>query len=169
MDLHGVETVNLAALAGSDTIVANDLSGTDLTQLNIDLSAAGTPGAGDAAPDTVIVNGTNQADAIQITGGGTSFAVAGLPADVNVQGSDGASDQLVVNALGGDDSVNAAGLPATVVGLTIDGGNGNDSIFGGDGNDQLFGGAGNDFVDGGRGNDTAFLGAGDDTFRWDPG
>ena len=71
MDLNGVEGINFNALGGADTITVNDLTGTDVTQVNLDLSesfqAAGT---GDGAADTVIVNGTNSADAIQIVGGG---------------------------------------------------------------------------------------------------
>ena len=169
MDVNGVEQVNVAALGGADTLTVNDLSGTDVTGVNLDL--AGTPGSGtgDGQADTVIVNGTAHNDAIQISGAGTSFAVAGLPALVSVQGSEGANDQLVVNALGGNDSVTAAGLPATVVGLTVDGGAGNDTITGGDGNDVLQGGDGNDVIIGGRGSDVAFMGAGDDTFVWNPG
>jgi Ca2+-binding RTX toxin-like protein len=88
---------------------------------------------------------------------------------VTVQGSEGANDQLVVNALGGNDIVTASGLPAGVVNLTVDGGAGDDTITGSDGNDVLIGGDGNDLVIGGRGNDVAFLGAGDDTFVWNPG
>ncbi len=169
MDVNGVEHVNVAALGGADTLTVNDLSGTDVTGVNLDL--AGTPGSGtgDGQADTVIVNGTANNDSIQISGAGTSFIVAGLPALVSVQGSEGANDQLVVNALGGNDSVTAAGLPATVVGLSVDGGAGNDSITGGDGNDVLQGGDGNDLIVGGRGSDVAFMGAGDDTFVWNPG
>ena len=54
--------------------------------------------------------------------------VAGLPALVTVDGSEGANDSLVVNALGGNDTVNASALPAGVVQLTVDGGAGNDTI-----------------------------------------
>src|SRR5205085_1057437 len=58
---------------------------------------------------------------------------------------------------------------ATLIGLTVDGGAGNDTITGGDGNDLLLGGDGNDLIVGGRGNDVALMGAGDDTFVWNPG
>jgi Ca2+-binding RTX toxin-like protein len=169
MDVNGVEQVNVVALGGADTLTVNDLSHTDVTGVNIDL--AGTPGSGvgDGQADTVIVNGTANADTIQITGSGTSYTVAGLHTTVNVQGSEGANDQLVVNALGGNDVVNAAGLPAGVVNLTIDGGAGNDRIIGSDGADRLIGGDGNDTIIGGRGNDEAFMGAGNDTFVWNPG
>ena len=169
MDVNGVEQVNLVALGGADTVTVNDLSHTDVTGVSLDLAGVPGSGIGDGQADTVIVNGTVHADTIQISGSGTSFSVTGLTAQITVQGSDGVSDQLVVNALGGNDSVSAAGLPATVVGLTIDGGTGNDTITGGDGNDMLIGGDGNDTIVGGRGSDTALLGAGDDTFVWNPG
>ena len=58
MDVNGVEQVNVVALGGADTITVNDLSGTGVTDVNLDL--AGTPGSGtgDGQADTVIVNGT---------------------------------------------------------------------------------------------------------------
>src|SRR5262249_40366560 len=146
MDLKDVERIDLNALGGADLITVGDLSGTDLTQLNVNLFAVG--GVGDGAADTVIVNGTNAADSIQGPGAGTSFSVVGLPVLVNVTGSEGANDALTIKALGGNDVVNAATLPATVVQLTIDGGTGNDTILGSRGADHLFGGDGNDFIDG---------------------
>ena len=81
----------------------------------------------------------------------------------------GTTENLVVNANGGDDVITAGNGLANLIHLTIDGGAGNDTITGGDGNDTLLGGDGNDVVTGGRGNDTAQLGAGDDTFVWNPG
>ncbi len=169
MDVNGVEQVNVVALGGADTLTVNDLTGTGVTGVNLDLASPPGGGTGDGQADTVIVNGTARNDAIQISGAGTSFAVAGLPALVTVQGSEGANDQLVVNASGGNDQVTAAGLAAGVVMLTLDGGTGNDRITGSDGNDELIGGDGNDSIIGGRGNDVAFFGAGDDTFVWNPG
>ena len=169
MDLNGVEGINFNALGGADRITVNDLTGTDLKQLNVDLSGTPGSGIGDGQADTVIVNGTNANDTVQIHGSGSSYSVSGLAAVVNVTGSEGANDSLVVNTVGGNDSVNAAGLPATTVELTVDGGTGNDTIMGGDGADLLIGGDGNDFIVGGRGSDTALMGAGDDTFVWNPG
>ena len=81
----------------------------------------------------------------------------------------GTTENLVLNANGGDDIITAGNGLAGLIQLTIDGGAGNDTITGGDGNDMLIGGDGNDIVIGGRGNDTALLGAGDDTFVWNPG
>ena len=70
-------------------------------------------------------------------------------------------DQLVVNGLAGNDTIDASGLVAGQVNMTIDGGAGNDTIIGSRGADILLGGDGNDIVTGGAGNDTAFLGSGD--------
>ena len=169
MDVDGVETVNVVALGGADTLTVNDLSGTAVASVNLDL--AGTPGSGvgDAQADTVIVNGTNGNDNIGIFGSGTSLSVVGLPAQVTISGSEGANDSLVVFALGGDDGVTASTLPADIIKLTVDGGVGNDSLLGSQGADTLRGGDGNDFLDGNQGNDFIFMGAGDDTFQWDPG
>ena len=63
MDVNGVEQVNVDALGGADTITVNDLTGTGVTDVNLDL--AGTPGSGigDGQADTVIVNGTAGNDA----------------------------------------------------------------------------------------------------------
>ena len=169
MDVDGVEQVNVAALGGADTLTVNDLSGTDVNQVNLDLSSPPGSGTGDGQADTVIVNGTNGADLVSVVVVGTSFTVSGLPAFVSVSGSEGANDQLVVNMLGGDDTVDASTMPASVVRLSVDGGAGNDTILGGDGSDVLMGGDGNDLIDGGRGNDVALMGAGDDTFVWNPG
>jgi Ca2+-binding RTX toxin-like protein len=76
-----------------------------------------------------------------------------------------------VQAGGGDDTirVDRSNGVFTDTGLTLEGGNGNDTLLGGDGADVLSGGNGNDTVDGDRGNDVALLGPGNDTFTWDPG
>jgi Ca2+-binding RTX toxin-like protein len=166
MDVNGTEQVNVAALGGADTITVGDLTGTAVTGVNVDLSAQG---AGDGAADTVIVNGTNAADNINIVGAGTSVSVLGLATQVNITGSEGANDSLVVNALGGDDGITASTLPAGVINLTVDGGAGNDTIQGSQGADKIFGGDGNDSITGNQGNDAVFMGAGDDVFFWSPG
>lgn len=167
MDLNDVEGLTLNTLGGADTVTIGDLSGTDMTQVNVNLAAFG--GAGDAAADTVIVTGTNGNNIIDVFGAGTSAAVLGLSAVVNVTGSEGANDSLVVNALGGNDGITASTVPAGVVKLILDGGAGNDTILGSQGADVILGGDGNDFVFGDNGNDVAFLGAGDDRFEWNPG
>ena len=169
MDTDDVEAVDLKALGGTDTITVNDLSGTDVNELNGDL--AGTLGGttGDGTADTVTVNGTNGADVIDVFGAGTSASVIGLATRVNLTNTEGANDSLAINALGGDDGVTATTMPAGVIKLSVDGGAGEDDVLGSQGADTLRGGDNNDFVFGDNGDDAAFLGGGDDRFQWSPG
>lgn len=169
MDINGIEHIDFNARGGADSINVGDLSGTGVTQVAIDLASQPGSGVGDGAADSVTVSGTNGSDNIQVSGSGGSVTVAGLPATVTVAGAEGANDHLIVDGGNGNDVISAAGLAAGVVGLTIDGGAGNDTITGSAGNDLLIGGNGNDTVIGGRGNDTALLGNGNDTFIWNPG
>jgi Ca2+-binding RTX toxin-like protein len=169
MNLNDVDAINFNALGGADTITVNNLLGTNVSQVNLDLGSPVGSGTGDGAPDTVIVNATDDVDNIRVTGAGSSYTVAGHLATVAVSGSEGANDRLIVNELGGNDTMNASTLPAGVVQLTVDGGAGDDRIIGSAGSDILIGGDGNDFIQGGRGDDLAIMGAGDDTFVWNPG
>ena len=169
MDLNDVESIDLNALGGPDMATVNDLSGTDLVEFNIDMAAVIGGAAGDAAADTVIVNGTNGNDSIDIVGAGTSASVLGLSAQVNITNSEGANDSLFIKALGGNDDVTATTLPAGIIKLTIDGGTGEDEILGSQGDDVLLGGDADDFLFGDNGNDLAQMGAGDDVFQWNPG
>ena len=61
----------------------------------------------------------------------------GLAAQVNITGAEAANDRLTVNALAGDDVVEASGLAAGAIQLTADGGDGDDVLIGGAGNDTL--------------------------------
>ena len=243
MDVDGVETVDANARGSADTVTVHDLSGTAVQHVAVDLSASA--GGGDGEADGVVVEGTPNADVVEIsrTAASPDASVTGLAADVSVTGADptgdtltvdgkagddrlienaadgsimpvkveggdgvdtvevdgsddgetftaipnaprvrvdrvtpapfnldiGTSENLIVNANGGDDTVTGLNGLATLISLTIDGGPGADTITGGDGDDHLLGGDGNDTVAGGRGDDVAFLGANDDTFIWNPG
>ena len=169
MDLDGMETIEINALGNADTIVVNDLSGTDVSEVNVKLSGTLGGASGDGQADTIVTAGTNGGDVIDVFGSGTSFSVVGLPALVNVTQSEGANDSLVITALGGNDGISASTLSAGIVKLTLDGGAGDDTILGSQGADIILGGDGDDFVFGDNGNDIALLGAGDDVFQWDPG
>ena len=72
------------------------------------------------------------------------------------------NDRLTVNALAGDDVVDASALAAGAMLLTLDGGAGDDVLIGGAGNDTLLGGEGDDVLIGGPGLDTLDGGPGDD-------
>ncbi|MCA6125153.1 hypothetical protein J6500_25130 [Bradyrhizobium sp. WSM 1704] len=167
MDLNGVENINFKALGGADQITVGDLTVTDARHVTVDLQASG--GGGDGAADTVTVNGNDTANQITVSQIGANVVVSGLTADVTTIGQEGANDTLAINALGGNDAINASALPAGQFHLTIDAGDGDDSVIGSSGADVIIGGNGNDTVTGGRGDDTALLGAGNDTYIWNPG
>lgn len=157
MDLHGMESIEVRALGGADNFVVGDLSGTDVTRVDIDLR--GPNGGTDGAIDSVTVNATNGADVFGVTGDSGGVQVFGLQATVNMFFTDG-NDRLTLNGQGGDDVINASSLEAGAVQLTMNGGLGNDVLIGSEGDD---------LINGGDGNDVALMGLGDDTFVWNPG
>jgi Ca2+-binding RTX toxin-like protein len=153
MDLNDVERIDFEALGGADTITVGDLSGTDLAQTNVDLEGVLGGVAGDGQPDRVIVNGTSGDDAIVLAASGSG---------VHVAHPDPTNDRLSVNALAGDDVIDASGLRGRIE-LIASGGDGDDTLIGSDGNDVLSGDAGNDVLIGGPGADTISCGPGADS------
>src|SRR3954468_7123382 len=65
MDLNDVETINFTALGGADQITVNDLTGTSVKQVALDLGTAG--GAGDGALDQVVLNGNGLDNHVQVS------------------------------------------------------------------------------------------------------
>src|SRR3954447_9100870 len=140
---------------GNDRMIWNPGEDTDLNE-------------GGDGTDTVEVNGGNGAEQFAVTANGTRGRfdrTNPAPFSIDI----GTSENLTLNANGGDDTFSATGNLAPLIKVTVDGGNGNDKISGSNGNDVLLGGTGTDFVDGQQGNDTAFLGSENDVFQWDPG
>jgi Ca2+-binding RTX toxin-like protein len=152
MDLNDVERIVAKTLGGSDKVVVNDLSGTDVVNVVADLAASG--GGDDGQPDSVVVNATNGDDVVTVAGAGSNVQAGGLSTLVSVSGGIAASDRLTVNALPGSDVIDASSVAAGSMLLTLDGGDGDDVLIGGAGNDVLLGGAGDDVLIGGPGNDT---------------
>src|SRR3954470_4141703 len=159
MDLNDVESIDVKALGGADNLVVNDVSGTDLTNVSADLNATG--GGDDGAADNVITTATNGDDVVTVSGTGPSAQVNGLAALISVSGAIATNDRLTVNALAGDDVVDASGLAAGSILLTADGGDNDDVLIGGGGDDTLLGGAGDDVLIGGPGADILDGGPGD--------
>src|SRR5438128_10931996 len=121
MDTDDTERVVLRALGGPDTTTVNDLSATDVVEVDADLAAAIGGNAGDGLADTVTVNGTNGDDAFGILGSNGSAFVVGVSPFVRITHAD-AADRLLVNGLGGNDLLSAAPLAASGILLTLDGG-----------------------------------------------
>src|SRR5205807_7050838 len=117
MDVNAVERVDFNALGGADTITVGDLTGTAVTEVNLNLQATG--GLGDGSADTVIVNGTARSEERRVGGAGSGVTVSGLAAKVRITGSEAARDGLNVNALAGADVVDASGLHAGAPALAL--------------------------------------------------
>jgi Ca2+-binding RTX toxin-like protein len=163
MDLNDVESIDFNALGGADNIVVNDLSGTDVIEVDLDLANPAGSGTGDGQPDSVTAFGTNGDDIALVVGDASSVSLLGLAAQINIRGAESANDRLTINALAGDDVVEASGLTNTAIALTANGGDGNDVLVGGEGNDTLSGGDGDDVLVGGDGQDILDGGLGDNT------
>jgi Ca2+-binding RTX toxin-like protein len=103
MDFDGVEHVNLRMLGGTDTVTVNDLAGTGVKSVDVDLGAI--VGGGDGVPDSVVVNGTDGRDVLHVTRSGDQVAIAGLAAEIRIAGSEGLNDSLRLQTLGGNDDV----------------------------------------------------------------
>ncbi len=145
MDLNDVETIDVQSKGGADNIIVNNLTGTDVSKVKIDLGGA------DNAADTIVLNATEGDDAITITNENGVITIRGLGKDVTITGFE-AGDRLVINGLGGDDVITANGFPLGML-LTVNGGDGDDVLVGGAGNDTLLGGNGDDVLVGGGGQD----------------
>ena len=121
MDTAGVEQVDVTALGGADTVTVNDLAGTDVRELNIDLAGTLGGATADAQPDRVVVNATDGIDTIDVSGDADGVKVSGLAATIAILHSEAASDRLEINTLAGTDSVDSAALAAGAIQLFVDG------------------------------------------------
>ncbi len=117
-DMNGIENLALQTLLGSDVVTVNDLTGTGLKHAGIDLAAA--DGGGDNTPDIVIVNGTPGADKVHVGTVASNVVVTGLPAELQVAGSEAVNDGLQINTLGGKDSVSVASTVSQLINPSVD-------------------------------------------------
>ena len=90
IDLNGVERIQFQAQGvHADTITINDVTGTDLKKVTIDLGA-------DDQEDTVNINSTN-GNAITATDKNGVVTVSGLASDVTISNFDAKNDHLLIN------------------------------------------------------------------------
>ena len=121
MDTAGVERVDFNALGGADLVTVNDLTGTDVDAVNIDLAGTLGGATGDGAADNVVVNATDGVDTVFIEGAADKLTAIGLAPVVQIFRSEFANDRLDINTLAGDDRVDADGLEIGVIKLFVDG------------------------------------------------
>ncbi|MDL1878995.1 hypothetical protein FBQ85_28095 [Cytophagia bacterium CHB2] len=140
-------------------MVVGNLSGTDATQVEIDLAGSIGANTGDGQVDSVTANGTTTGDVISVTETGGQILVNGLPAQVRIAHAE-VNDRLILNGQSGDDVIDASTLASGMPGLDFNGGLGGDILIGSQNGDRFLGGDGNDI---------AIMGPGDDSFVWNPG
>jgi len=105
MNLDDVETIDARPLGGTDTVTVNDTAGTDLERVEIDLAATLGGSTPDGAADVVTVVGTQGDDTIGATADDAIAQVDGLATVVRVSNADATADTLVIDSLGGVDSI----------------------------------------------------------------
>ncbi|NRF65848.1 hypothetical protein HLB44_02490 [Aquincola sp. S2] len=160
MDLQGIETVNLQALGGADTITLQRLSGTALRQVNVDLGLFS--GTGDGAVDSIEVQGRLADNLVRPSLQNGALVVDGLDAVLAISHFEAIDRVLLLG--GGADTIDMLRLAAGSTPMSFDAGAGNDTLRAGAGDDRLAGGEGDDRFVGntGGGNDVLDGGNGDD-------
>ena len=121
MDTAGVEHVDVNALGGADLVTVNDLTGTDVGRVNVDLAGALGGASGDDQRDRVVLSGTNGNDAISVFGDAGGVNVKGLPPFVEILHAEAANDRLEINNVDRTDTVDSSGLAAGVIQLFVNG------------------------------------------------
>ncbi len=105
MDLNEVEAIDVNALGGTDSVTVNNVSGTDLRRVSVDLAGALGGSASDGSADTVTVTGTKGDDSIAANANGSAVDVSGLTAFVRITHADPTKDSLVIDPVTGNDDV----------------------------------------------------------------
>ena len=82
LDLDDIERIEIKALGGPDEVFVENLSGTDVKQVAIDL--ASLAGVADDAGDQVVISGTAGKDVINFTSAAGIVSIAGLSAQVTI-------------------------------------------------------------------------------------
>jgi hypothetical protein len=105
MDLDDVEVLDVRALGGTDAVTVNDVGGTDLERVDVDLAAAIAGSTGDGQEDTVTVAATKDDDTIAADANGAAVEISGLAAFVRITHADPTSDTLVIDPVAGADDI----------------------------------------------------------------
>ena len=114
MSTDGLENVVVNALGSADVTTINDLTGTDVQKAIIDLGLTLGAAGGDGAADQVILNGTAGDDVVTVSGGSGTVRANGLVPSLEMTDVE-ATDQLSIQTLDGNDTVDSAGLAAGTI------------------------------------------------------
>lgn len=103
LDLGDLERLDVLPAAGPDSVSVADMSGTDITHVEVLLTLARGTTVRDGGPDNVRIDGTNGADKIAVTAGGPTIRTAGLAAITTLHFADKVQDRLHVDTRLGND------------------------------------------------------------------
>jgi Ca2+-binding RTX toxin-like protein len=119
MDLDRVEAIEVNALGGTDSVTVNDVTGTDLRRVDVDLAAALGGSTADGQADTVTVAGTKGDDSIAVDANGAAVDVSGLAAFVRITHADPDSDRLIIDKVAGADDVSLDPALAALIQVSV--------------------------------------------------
>ena len=122
LDVGGVERIAFDPRGGTDVVVVNDTTGTELQHTEVDQSANG---AGDGVADQVVARGGEGDDDVTVGGAGI---VSGLGGDVRAINGEPGVDTVNVTTLGGADTINSGLALASPLEVNADGGDGPDTL-----------------------------------------
>ncbi len=176
--------------AGGDLVTVDDLDGSGLSALTIDLGRTATINgyrqqsidgssftqtvpdvrySPDHAADAIVLNGSAAGDTFVVTTAGDTTNVdvtTGAHYTVALlHGIRAEGDSLEIDSLGGDDTLRASGETADNLALKLVSGDGNDEVVGSVYNDVIDSGLGDDTVTGGDGYDVFYDAGGYDTLK----
>ena len=118
LDLDGMEHLNVAPLGGADSVIVDELSGTAVWEVGVDVEATIGGGFADAAVDQIQVRGTDRVDAIAVSGTSESITVDGLNPPTRVRHTD-PIDRLLIDTRDGADQVLTTGLAPGSIELEV--------------------------------------------------
>ena len=119
MDLDGIEAIDVRALGGADAVTVNDVTGTDLKRVDVDLAATIDGSTADGQADTVTVAATKGDDSIAADANGAAVDVIGLAAFVRITHADPASDKLIIDRVAGTDDVSIDPALAALIQVSV--------------------------------------------------
>ena len=153
----GLQTLQVQVGGGDQIVLAGDAVG------NTDFSLSQTATLNDTLQITVVALPNQPSNVFLPVGAVVSEFIVNLgdlDDSFTATGLTAGGASLSVNGGDGNDTIDAS---AVAVGVDLAGGVGNDTLTGGSGNDVLAGGSGNDVLTGTGGTDTIDGGAGNDT------